>query len=74
MDDVFAYASSPKRTHFLLVPQLYNKIDAEKFIASQILLDKEKYQGWVLAENEVVIGRSISDLTLSIKSANLAIV
>jgi ribosomal-protein-alanine N-acetyltransferase len=57
VDDVFSYASDPKWARFLpMVPQPYTEEDAEKFIAGQILLDKETHPFWAIEQNEVVIG------------------
>jgi ribosomal-protein-alanine N-acetyltransferase len=56
VNDVLSYASDPKWARFLPVPQPYKKTDAEKFIASQLLLDQETHQSWALEQNQVVIG------------------
>jgi ribosomal-protein-alanine N-acetyltransferase len=56
VNDVLSYASDPKWARFLPVPQPYTKVDAEKFIAGQLLLDPETHQAWAIEQNEVVLG------------------
>ncbi|MCJ7626587.1 MAG: GNAT family N-acetyltransferase [Anaerolineaceae bacterium] len=56
IDDILAYATDPEWSRYLPVPHPYTRSDAEEFIASQILLDKEKHQAWAIERNGTVIG------------------
>lgn len=56
VDDVLAYATDPEWARFLSVPQPYTRTDAEKFIASQVLLDREVDPAWAIEHAGAVIG------------------
>jgi ribosomal-protein-alanine N-acetyltransferase len=56
VDDVFAFASDSEWAHYLPVPQPYTKTDAEKFIARQLLLNREVNPSWAIEHAETVIG------------------
>jgi RimJ/RimL family protein N-acetyltransferase len=56
VDDVLAFAADPEWSRYLPVPHPYTRSNAEQFIASQLLLDKEKHQAWAIELNGTVIG------------------
>lgn len=56
VQDVFAYAKDPEWGRYLPVPQPYTQADAEKFIASQVLLDREVHPAWAITHAGVAIG------------------
>jgi RimJ/RimL family protein N-acetyltransferase len=56
VDDVLVYATDPEWAHYLPVPQPYTPADAEKFIASQVLLDHEVHPTWAITHAGAVIG------------------
>ena len=53
---VLGYASDPEWARYLPVPQPYTTADAERFIAGQLLLDRERHPTWAIEHNEIVIG------------------
>jgi RimJ/RimL family protein N-acetyltransferase len=55
-DDVLVYATDPEWARYLPVPQPYTQADAEKFIAGQVLLDREVHPAWAIEHGGVVIG------------------
>jgi len=56
VDDVLVYASDPEWARYLPVPQPYTQSDAEKFIASQLLLDRKNQPVWAIEHAGSVIG------------------
>jgi RimJ/RimL family protein N-acetyltransferase len=56
VDDVLGYASDPEWARYLPVPQPYTAADAEKFIAGQVLLDREVHPAWAMEQAGAVIG------------------
>ena len=54
--NILVIASDPEWARFLPVPQPYTMADAEQFIASQVLLDREQHQSWAIEQNEAIIG------------------
>lgn len=56
VDDVLVYASDPEWARYLPVPQPYTPAAAEKFIAGQVLLDREVHPAWAIEQVGVVIG------------------
>lgn len=56
VEDILAFATNSEWARYLPVPQPYSRRDAEEFVASQLLIDREKNPSWVLALNGVVIG------------------
>ena len=56
VDDVLIYAMDPEWARYLPVPQPYTPADAEKFIAGQVLLDREVHPAWAIEHAGAVIG------------------
>src|ERR671923_752312 len=56
VDDVLGYATDPEWARYLPVPQPYTPADAEKFIAGQVLLDREVHPAWAIEHARAVIG------------------
>ena len=59
LDDVEAvlrYAADPEWARYLPVPQPYLREHAEQFVASQVLLDRERHPAWAIEHSEVVRG------------------
>jgi RimJ/RimL family protein N-acetyltransferase len=56
VDDVLSYATDPEWVRYLPVPQPYTRADAEKFIAGQLLLDREAHPAWAIVQAGAVIG------------------
>ena len=56
VDDVLVYATDPEWARYLPVPQPYTQADAVKFIAGQVLLDREVHPAWAIEHAGVVIG------------------
>jgi RimJ/RimL family protein N-acetyltransferase len=57
VDDVIAYARDPEWARFLrTIPQPYEREDAERFIATQLLLDRVTHPAWAITLEYVVIG------------------
>ena len=56
VDAVLSFASDPEWARYLPVPQPYTRSDAEKFIASQILLNEDRHQAWAITQNDKLIG------------------
>ena len=53
---VLGYATDPAWARYLPVPQPYTTADAEKFIAGQLLLDREVHPAWAIVHAGAVIG------------------
>jgi len=56
IDDVLSYAMDEEWGRYLPVPQPYGRGDAEKFIASQVLLDRSLHSSWAIEHKGIVIG------------------
>lgn len=56
VEDVLSYASDPEWARYLPVPQPYTKADAERFLAGQLLLDREVRPTWAIEYAGAVIG------------------
>jgi ribosomal-protein-alanine N-acetyltransferase len=56
VDDVLVYAADPEWARYLPVPQQYTPADAEKFIAGQVLRDREVHPAWAVEHAGAVIG------------------
>jgi [ribosomal protein S5]-alanine N-acetyltransferase len=56
VDDVLVYATDPEWARYLPVPQPYTQAEAEKFIAGQVLLDREIHPAWAIMHAGAVIG------------------
>lgn len=56
VDDILSYATDPDWARYLPVPQPYTQTDAERFIATQLLLEPESQQAWAIEHNGRVIG------------------
>ncbi|MCB0197775.1 MAG: GNAT family N-acetyltransferase [Anaerolineae bacterium] len=56
VEAVLSFASDPEWARYLPIPQPYTYSDAEAFIASQILLDKELHQSWAITDEDKPIG------------------
>ena len=56
VDDVLVYATDPEWARYLPVPQPYTQADAEKFIAGQVLLDREVHPARAVVYAGAVIG------------------
>lgn len=57
VDDVFAYASDPAWSRYLLfVPQPYTRETARQFIAAQVLQDRVTHPSWAIEYESKVIG------------------
>lgn len=56
VEDILAFATDVEWARYLPVPQPYTRSDAEEFIASQVLLDREQNPSWGIVHGGVVIG------------------
>ena len=56
VDDVLVYATEPEWALYMPVPQPYTQADEEKFIAGQVLLDREVHPTWAITYAGAVIG------------------
>ena len=56
VDDVLGYATDPEWARYLPVPQPYTQADAEKFLAGQVLLDREVHPAWAIEHARAIIG------------------
>ena len=56
VNDVLAYATDPAWARYLPVPQPYTRVDAETFIAGQLVLDREVQPAWAVVHAGAVIG------------------
>lgn len=56
VDDVFAFAADAEWARYLPVPQPYTRAEAEKFIARQLLLNREGHPSWAIEHAGTVIG------------------
>jgi ribosomal-protein-alanine N-acetyltransferase len=56
VDAVLAMASDSEWARYLPVPQPYTMVDAEQFIAQQLLLDRATHQAWAIEQNDDLIG------------------
>jgi ribosomal-protein-alanine N-acetyltransferase len=57
VDDVLAYARDPEWSRYLrLLPRPYEREDAERFVARQILLEPTTHPAWALALDDAVVG------------------
>ncbi len=57
VDDVLAYARDPKWSRYLRrIPRPYEREDAERFVARQLLLDPTSSPAWAITLNGPVIG------------------
>ncbi len=56
IDQILKYAADPEWSRYLPVPVPYTRTDAEKFVASQLLLEWEKNPSWALALQGESIG------------------
>ena len=59
VDDVLVYTTDLEWARYLPVPQPYTQADAEKFIAGQVLLDREVHPTWAITHAGAVIGLSL---------------
>lgn len=54
---MFAYARDPEWARFLrALPRPYRRVDAEKFVARQLLLDRVSHPSWAIVLEDTVIG------------------
>ncbi|HEX9921867.1 MAG TPA: GNAT family protein [Anaerolineae bacterium] len=56
VEAVLVMASDPEWARYLPVPQPYTVVDAEQFIAQQLLLDRAAQQAWAIEQNGTLIG------------------
>jgi ribosomal-protein-alanine N-acetyltransferase len=56
VEDILTFATDVEWAHYLPVPQPYTRRDAEEFVASQILLDREQTASWGIVLDGAVIG------------------
>lgn len=57
VDDVLAYARDPEWARYLrLLPSPYEREDAERFVARQLLLDPTSRPAWALTLDDTVVG------------------
>lgn len=56
LDDLLEFATDENWARFLPVPQPYTHENAEKFIASRILLNPEEHLSWAIEFNHKMIG------------------
>jgi [ribosomal protein S5]-alanine N-acetyltransferase len=47
-EDIFAYAKDEAWLRYLPVPAPYTRVDADRFLAAQILLDREEQPSWAI--------------------------
>lgn len=48
VEAVLSYATDPEWARYLPVPQPYLREHAEQFVASQVLLDRERHPTWAI--------------------------
>jgi ribosomal-protein-alanine N-acetyltransferase len=56
LDDIMAYATSETWARYLPVPWPYTRRDGERFLASQVLLDREREPCWAIEFEGHVVG------------------
>lgn len=56
VEDILGYATDVEWARYLPVPQPYTRKNAEEFVASQVLLDREKNPSWGIVHRGVGIG------------------
>jgi RimJ/RimL family protein N-acetyltransferase len=56
IDAVLAYATDPEWARYLPVPQPYTAADAERFVAGQVLLDRQCHPSWAIEHAGAVRG------------------
>ena len=56
VEAVLSYATDPEWARYLPVPQPYLREHAEQFVASQVLLDRERHPAWAIEHMGVVRG------------------
>ena len=56
LDDIMAYATSANWARYLPVPWPYSRRDGERFLASQVLLDREREPCWAIEIEGHVVG------------------
>jgi [ribosomal protein S5]-alanine N-acetyltransferase len=56
VEAVLSYATDPEWARYLPVPQPYRREHAEQFVASQVLLDRERHPAWAIEHEGVVRG------------------
>ncbi|CAN5649726.1 GNAT family protein [soil metagenome] len=56
VDAVLAHAADPEWARYLPVPIPYQRLDAEQFIARQILLDRSRNPAWAITWNAELVG------------------
>ena len=57
VDDVFAYAQDPDWSRYLrALPRPYQREDAERFVATQLLLDRSVHVAWAVTLAGTAIG------------------
>lgn len=57
VDEVYSYAQDPEWSRYLRVlPRPYGRGDAERFVASQLLLDRVKHPAWAVVHEGTVMG------------------
>ena len=56
VEDVLVFAMDQEWARYLPVPQPYTRAEAEKFIAGQMLLDRENHASWAIEDTGAVIG------------------
>src|SRR5690606_9562843 len=56
LDDIMAYATSANWARYLPVPWPYSRRDGERFLASQVLLDREREPCWAIEIDGHVVG------------------
>jgi [ribosomal protein S5]-alanine N-acetyltransferase len=54
--DVLAFADDAEWSRYLPVPQPYSEADARKFIAAQVLLDRQVHASWAIEHERRVLG------------------
>lgn len=54
--DILAYATDPEWGRYLPVPQPYTETDAERHVATQLLLDHAQHAAWALEYERKVVG------------------
>lgn len=71
LDDVMAYATSETWARYLPVPWPYTLHDGERFLASQVLLDREREPCWAIELDGHVVGGVNLRLSLEHRLAEL---
>jgi RimJ/RimL family protein N-acetyltransferase len=56
VDEVLGYATDPEWARYLPVPQPYTPVEAEKFIAAQVLRDRAVHPAWAIEHARAVMG------------------